>query len=53
MGNDVLADLKDWLKQLVDDRPHRVKQGERPDIDIDLVSRAIAEIERLRSAEKR
>ena len=43
---DVLEDLKSWLAQLVKDAPHR--HGELPENDIDLVKRAIAEIERLR-----
>jgi hypothetical protein len=47
MSTDILTDLKDWLKQLVADRPHR--PGEQPGVEIDLVNRAIAEIERLRA----
>jgi hypothetical protein len=48
MGTDVLADLNDWLKQLVRDQWHQERVGEQ----IDLINRAIAEIERLRAAEK-
>jgi len=47
---DVLADLKNWLAQLVTDAPHR--HGEDPKQDIDLVNRAIVEIERLRAEKK-
>jgi hypothetical protein len=49
MGNDILVDLKNWLKQLTRDPWHQ----ERMDEQIDLVNRAIAEIERLRAAAKR
>jgi hypothetical protein len=48
MGTDILADLKDWLEQLVQDQWHEERVGQQ----IDLVNRAIAEIERLRAAEK-
>jgi hypothetical protein len=48
MGADILVDLKNWLKQLTRDPWHQ----ERMDEQIDLVNRAIAEIERLRAAEK-
>src|SRR5262249_10803919 len=48
MGTDILVDLKNWLKQLTRDPWHQ----ERMDEQIDLVNRAIAEIERLRAAEK-
>lgn len=44
---DVLEDLKSWLAQLVKDAPHR--RSELPQHDIDLVKRAIVEIERLRN----
>jgi len=47
---DVLADLKSWLAQLVKDAPHR--HGELQQHDIDLVNRAIVEIERLRGEKK-
>jgi hypothetical protein len=50
MDSDILAELKDWLKQLCADKPHR--HGEQPGVEISLVSRAIAEIERLRAAQK-
>jgi hypothetical protein len=29
MGTDILADLKDWLKQLVEDQWHQEHVGER------------------------
>jgi hypothetical protein len=45
---DILADLRAWLAQLVNDAPHRA--GELPSEEINLVSRAIEEIERLRAA---
>jgi hypothetical protein len=44
--DDILADLKRWLAQFHADAPRR--QGRLPEIHIDLVVRAIAEIERLR-----
>jgi hypothetical protein len=53
MSDDILDDLKSWLAQLVEDRPHRERRGELPEIEIGYVSRAIAEIERLRAAEKK
>jgi len=43
-----LQDLKDWLKQLVEDQWHQERVGEQ----IDLVNGAIAEIERLGAAQK-
>ena len=49
--NDILDDLKDWLNQLVADAPHR-GAGEAPGVEINLVKRAIGEIERLRVIEK-
>ena len=48
MGTDILVDLKNWLKQLTRDPWYQDRMGEQ----IDLVNRAIAEIERLRAAEK-
>ncbi len=47
--DDILEDLKSWLGQLKKDAPHR--SGELPEIEIDLVNRAIKEIERLRAAQ--
>jgi hypothetical protein len=47
---DILEDLKEWLEQLVADKPHRERAGEQPGAEIDLVNRAIEEIERLRGA---
>jgi hypothetical protein len=44
---DILEDLKSWHVQLVADASHR--KGELPEEEIDLVLRAINEIERLRS----
>jgi GTP cyclohydrolase II len=44
---DIVQDLKIWLAQLVTDAPHR--KGELPEMEIDLVKRAINEIESLRS----
>jgi len=40
---DVLDDLRSWLAQLVQDAPHR--HGGLQDIEINLVKRAIEEIE--------
>ncbi len=45
--DDILADLTRWLAQVHADAPHR--PGRLPEIHIDLVVRAIAEIERLRA----
>jgi hypothetical protein len=47
---DILERLKSWRVQLVADAPHR--KGELPQIEIDLVRRAIDEIESLRSTVK-
>jgi hypothetical protein len=44
---DILDDLKSWLAQIVRDAPHR--KGEMPDEEIDLVRKAIKEIESLRT----
>jgi hypothetical protein len=49
MDNDILADLRSWLTQLVNDKPHRERTGEAPGVEINLVNRAIDEIERLRA----
>jgi hypothetical protein len=49
MANDILEDLKGWRDQLVRDRPHR-DAGEQPGIEINDLTRAIEEIERLRAA---
>jgi hypothetical protein len=43
-----LQDLKDWLKQLVEDQWHQERVGEQ----IDLVNPAMAKIQGLRAAEK-
>ena len=48
MDTDILADLENWLKQLVRGEWHKERVGE----EIALVNRAIAEIERLRAAER-
>jgi hypothetical protein len=52
MAGDILADLKQWLAQLVADKPYRQSAGEVPGMEIDNVKRAIEEIERLRAIEK-
>ena len=52
MTTDILEDLKDWLNQLVADRQLRERHGEQPGVEINLVNRAITEIERLRAVEK-
>jgi hypothetical protein len=46
--NDILDDLNTWLDLLVVDRRYRQQAGEEPGADMDLVSRAIDEIEGLR-----
>ena len=53
MNDDILDDLKRWLTQLVADKPHRERAGELPDEEINLVNRAIEEIERLRALEEK
>jgi hypothetical protein len=47
--DDILEELREWLAQLVSDKSKRA--GELPDIEINLVKRAIQEIERLRATE--
>jgi hypothetical protein len=48
MSEDILADLKSWRGQIVHDKRHREAKGELPQVEIDYLDRAIAEIERLR-----
>lgn len=48
MREDILADLKSWRGQIVADKRLREARGEMPQIEIDYLDRAIAEIERLR-----
>jgi hypothetical protein len=36
MDSDILAELKEWLKQLRADKPHR--HGEQPGVEISLVA---------------
>jgi hypothetical protein len=43
-GNDIVRDLAVWLEEA----SHRERRGEKPGIEIDLVWRAIAEINVLR-----
>ena len=43
---DILIELKEWLAQEVQDAPHR--GGETPGVAINLIKRAIEEIESLR-----
>jgi hypothetical protein len=49
--DDILTDLKEWLEQLVADKPHRERAGEQSGVEIGRVRRAIEEIERLRAAQ--
>jgi len=53
MDGDILAELKHWLGRLIEERPHREASGELRDIEIDLVNRAINEIEELRAEKLR
>lgn len=46
---DILDHLKSWRAQIVADKRHREAAGELPEIEIDYLDRAIAEIERLRA----
>lgn len=46
---DILDHLKSWRSQIVQDKRHREAAGELPEVDIDYLDRAIAEIERLRA----
>ena len=46
---DILDHLKSWRSQIVDDKRHREAAGELPQLEIDYLNRAIAEIERLRA----
>jgi hypothetical protein len=48
-SGDILTELKEWLDSMVRDKRHREQQGEQPGVEIDLINRAIAEIERLRA----
>jgi hypothetical protein len=48
MAPTFLQDLKDWLKQLVEDQWHQERVGEQ----IDLVNPAMAKIQGLHAAEK-
>jgi hypothetical protein len=50
--SDILDDLRSWLTQLCADAPIRERMGEAPKVEINLVRRAIEEIERLRAIEK-
>ena len=52
MSDDILADLKNWHDHLVDEAPLRRKMGQMPDVEIDKLEHAIAEIERLRKLRK-
>jgi hypothetical protein len=45
-STDILKELKDWRDQLVRDKPFML--GQLPEVEIDLLNRAIEEIERLR-----
>jgi hypothetical protein len=47
-SNDVVQDLENWLAQRVRDDQLRKRSDERPEIEIDLVRRAIAELTALR-----
>jgi hypothetical protein len=46
--SDIADDLGVWLAQMVKDAPDRHRAGELPQIEIELVQRAIVEINRLR-----
>jgi hypothetical protein len=46
--NDVAQELEDWLAQRARDARLRKRSDERPEIEVDLVRRAIAEITALR-----
>ena len=47
-SNDVVQELEDWLTQRVRDAQLRKRSDERPEIEVDLVRRAIVEIKDLR-----
>jgi hypothetical protein len=47
-SNDVVQELEDWLSQRVRDAQLRKRSDERPEIEVDLVRRATAEIKALR-----
>jgi hypothetical protein len=49
MDGDILAELKQWLGRLIEERQYREASGEQPIIEIDLLNRAINEIEELRA----
>lgn len=46
---DILDHLKRWRSQIVEEKRHREAAGELPEIEIDYLDRAVAEIERLRA----
>jgi hypothetical protein len=48
--DDILVELKNWLARLYEDPPPR--EAALPPIHIDLVIRAVAEIERLRDVNR-
>ena len=48
--DDILKELKEWRDQLVKDAPHLQQKGEMPGVEINLIGRAIKEIERLPAA---
>jgi hypothetical protein len=47
-GRDIVRELEDWLAELSGDARFRRRPGEAPDVETDLVRRAIAEINGLR-----
>ncbi len=47
-GRDIVRELEDWLAELGGDARARRGSGAAPDVEIDLVRRAIAEIKALR-----
>ena len=49
MDGDILAELKQWLGRLIEERQYREASGELPIIEIELLNRAINEIEELRA----
>jgi hypothetical protein len=49
---DIVEALKSWRDQLYREAPLLRSQGQLPEIEIDLINRAIEEIERLRAGRR-
>ncbi len=50
MARDIVEKLKAWREELTKNEPHRI--GEKPKMEIDILSEAIEEIQRLRENQR-